>query len=279
MTDTAEYVFADLDGNEEVITANVIAENLLAQTDDQGHRYLMLDEILDVKTDKDAVPKERGLRVNRYGTTTRVRTLKGWHILACWKGGMTEWIELKDIKDSYPVEMDEFAVASQIQDKPAFAWWVPYTMKKRNRIISKIKSKYWQRTHKYGVRMPKSVKEAYEIDKENGNTLWAHAIKKEMANVGVAFSPSEEKNPHKLEKLGYQWINCHMIFDVKLGENFRHKARLVAGGHMTDILALMTYSSVVSRDSVRICLTLAALNDLKVLSGNIQNAYLTVPNK
>ena len=77
MTNTAEYVVADLDGNEEVITANMIAENLLAQTDDEGYNHLMLDEILDVKTDKDAVPKERGLWATHHGTTTRVRTLKG----------------------------------------------------------------------------------------------------------------------------------------------------------------------------------------------------------
>ena len=37
----------------------------------------------------------------------------------------------------------------------------------------------------------------------------------------------------------------------------------------------MTYSSVVSRDSVRIALTIAALNDLKVMACDIQNAYLT----
>ena len=279
MTDTAEYVVADLDGNEQVITANVIAENLLAQMDDEGYRHLRHDEILDVKTYKDAVPKERGLRVNHHGTITSVRTLKGWHVLARWKGGMMEWVELKDMKDSYPVEMAEFAVAYQIQEEPVFAWWVPYTMKKRNRIISKIKSKDWQKTHKYGVHMPKSVKEAYEIDKGNGNTLWDDAIKKEMANVGITFSPSEEENPHELEKLGYKWINRHMIFDVKLGENFRRKALLVTGGYMTDTPASMTYRSVISRDSVCICLTLTALNDLKVLSGDIQNANLTAPNK
>ena len=92
----------------------MIAENLLAQTDDKGCRHLLLDVILDVKADKDGVPKERGLRANQHGITTRVCTLKGWHVLACWKGGMTEWVELKDMKDSYPVEMAEFAVASQI---------------------------------------------------------------------------------------------------------------------------------------------------------------------
>ena len=40
-------------------------------------------------------------------------------------------------------------------------------MKKRRQIISEIKSKYCDRTHKYGVRVSKSVKEAYTIDKEN----------------------------------------------------------------------------------------------------------------
>ena len=29
---------------------------------------------------------------------------------------------------------------------------------------------------------------------------------------------------------GYQEIKFHMTFDIKMGENFRHKARIVAGG-------------------------------------------------
>ena len=50
---------------------------------------------------------------------------------------------------------------------------------------------------------------------------------------------------------------------------------MVAGGHTTVTPAALTYSSVVSRDSVRIIFLIAALNDLNVLSGDIQNAYLT----
>ena len=60
-----------------------------------------------------------------------------------------------------------------------------------------------------------------------------------------------------------------------MGENFRRKARFVAGGHTTDVPSALTYASVVSRDSVRIALTAAALNGLKVLACDIQNAYLT----
>jgi hypothetical protein len=52
---------------------------------------------------------------------------------------------------------------------------------------------------------------------------------------------------------------------------------MVAGGHVTEVPAVMTYSSVVSRESVRIALTLAALNDLEVKASNIMNAYLTSP--
>jgi hypothetical protein len=75
---------------------------------------------------------------------------------------------------------------------------------------------------------------------------------------------------------GYQQITCHMIYgDVKIGENIRRKARFVADSHKTKNLALMTYLSVVSRESVQIILTVAALNGLDILACNIQNVYST----
>jgi hypothetical protein len=40
---------------------------------------------------------------------------------------------------------------------------------------------------------------------------------------------------------------------------------------------MMTYASIVSRESVRITLTLTALNDLDVMMGDIENAFLTAP--
>ena len=82
-------------------------------------------------------------------------------------------------------------------------------LKKRDRIVSKIKSKYWIRTHKYGIKIPKTVKEAIQLDKENGNTLWWDALMKEMKNVRPAFEVFEgsaEDLP-----VGYQLIKCHVI--------------------------------------------------------------------
>jgi hypothetical protein len=45
-----------------------------------------------------------------------------------------------------------------------------------------------------------------------------------------------------------------MVFDMRLGENYRRKARLIADGHKIDTpTSAIIYLSVVSRDSVRMC--------------------------
>jgi hypothetical protein len=51
----------------------------------------------------------------------------------------------------------------------------------------------------------------------------------------------------------------------------------VAGGHTTEAPASLTYASVLSRESVRIALTMAALNNLEVKIGDIENSYLMAP--
>eukprot|EP00978_Attheya_sp_CCMP212_P004834 scaffold10631_cov58-Attheya_sp.AAC.2 len=97
-----------------------------------------------------------------------------------------------------------------------------------------------------------------------------------MKNVWIAF---EEYDGSPEELIGYEEITGHLVFDEKLGENFRRKACFCADGHKTGAPSLVTYSTVVSRDSVRILLTIAALNDLKILGADVQNAFLTAPNK
>ena len=193
-----------------------------------------------------------------------------------WKEGSGDWVSMKDLKESYPVTLADYAVANDLQAEPAFAWWIPYTMKKRTMIISKMKSsKYWERTHKYGVRVPRNVKEAFEIDDENSNTLWTDAIRLEMKNSRIAF---EEYDGQVEDLVAYEQISGHLIFDVKLSENFRRKARFVADGHLVETPASVTYSTVVSRDSVRILLLAAALNGLEVKGADVQNAFLSAKN-
>jgi hypothetical protein len=97
-----------------------------------------------------------------------------------------------------------------------------------------------------------------------------------MSNVRVAFEEYDGELTLDGKPKGYNFVSRHMVFDVKLGENYRRKARLVADGHKTDAPAsTFTCSSVVSCDSVRIALTIAALHDLDIFACDIQNAFLT----
>ena len=72
--------------------------------------------------------------------------------------------------------------------------------------------------------------------------------------------------------LGYKTIRVHLIYDVK--HDGRHKARLVADGHLTDVPNESVYSSVVSLRGLRILLVLAELNGIEIWGTDIGNAYL-----
>ena len=97
-----------------------------------------------------------------------------------WKDGSTTWVPMKDMKLSYPVQLSEYAVLTLIQEEPVFAWCVPHVLQKRNRIVSKVKPKYWICTHKFGLRVSKSVTETIAIDRENRDTFWRDVILKKM---------------------------------------------------------------------------------------------------
>ena len=158
LLDTRKFEVEYRGGTIEIIPANVIAENIMSQVDEQGYKQMMIDEIIGREKSRDAI-------VNTHGYTKvadkKPRTTKGWKLCIQWKDGSPSWVSLKDMKNEFPVETAHYAVKHQLQNEPAFTWWVPYVLRKQKRIIGKLKSNYWERTHKYGIMIPKSVKEAY----------------------------------------------------------------------------------------------------------------------
>jgi Reverse transcriptase (RNA-dependent DNA polymerase) len=71
---------------------------------------------------------------------------------------------------------------------------------------------------------------------------------------------------------GFKKIRVHIVYDVK--HDGRHKARLVADGHLTEIPSDSIYSGVVSLQGFRLVLFLAGLNELKLWATDIGDAYL-----
>ena len=283
LLDSRQYEVEFEDGSYDRYQANVIAENIYSQTDDEGRETLLLDEIYGHRKDGNAIPISRGHTLSSNGEPRRKITTAGWHIKVRWKDGSTDELPLSVVKESNPIELAEYATVAGIQEEPAFKWWVPHALRTRNRIIKKARvikktAKYWRTKSKFGIELPHSVEEAYALDDKNGNTFWRDALKKEMGNVKIAFRAHEKHTYEEVKKglapelKGYTEIECHVVFDIKL--DFTRKARFVAGGHKAEAPACMTYSSVVSRDSVRLAFMIAALNDLEVSSTDIGNAYL-----
>ena len=270
--DTRVYDVMFQDGTVKNYATNVIAENIYSQVDSEGFQHTLLEDIVGHRANDAAVSKQDAYVVTKRGQKKLRKTTVGWDIQVLWKDQSTQWIPLREIKESNPVEVAEYAVAERIDEEPAFKWWVPYTLRKRDRIIAAVNSRVKKATHKYGVKVPKTVEEAFRLDTANGNSLWRTAINKEMSNVMVAFDILEG---HESVPPGYTRATCHIIFDVKM--DFTRKARYVKDGHRTPDPEGSVYAGVVSRESVRIALTYAALNDIDITAADIRNAYLQAP--
>ena len=252
--------------------ANVIAESMYAQVDADGHSHTMLDSIIDHMKTSDAVERSDMFITTPSGTRRHRETTSGWKFLILWKNGTEEWIPLKLMKEYNPLEVAEYACARGIDNEAAFAWWVPFTLRKRDRIIAAVNTRVTKTSHKYGVEVPRSLKHAFDIDERNGNTFWRDAVNKEMGNLKVAFNIQHE-NPKPPP--GFEKASGHLVFDVCM--TLERKACWVKDGHLTPEPDWCTYAGVVSRESIRIALTYASLNGLDVFGADIQNAYLQAP--
>ena len=120
--DTRVYEVEFTDGGQVELGTNIIAECLYTQCDVEGKQFHLMEAIVDHKMTDDAVQKEDMYFMLR-GTQHMKRTTKGWMLCVQWKEKSTSWEKLSDMKESYPVEVAEYATAIGIQDEPTFAWW------------------------------------------------------------------------------------------------------------------------------------------------------------
>jgi hypothetical protein len=121
--------------------------------------------------------------------------------------------------------------------------------------------------------VPRTVREALELDRINGNTYWGDAIKNEVGTLVdmdcFEFHPSEYED--QLDE-DFQRTTPHIIFDVK--QDLRRKARLDAGGHLVEANEHDIYSSTVKGISVKLLHVIAHKRGLKQLCGDVGNAYI-----
>jgi hypothetical protein len=198
-----------------------------------------------------------------------------YNVLVQWEDGTETYEPLTIMRKDDPVTCAKYAKDNGLLDTPGWKSLnrITKNQKTYTRMLNqtKMKSERNGPIYKFGVRVPRHRGEAHALDKANGNTLWQDAIATEMSQLDDYGTFRSLGKGAPVPK-NYKRINIHCIFDVK--HDLRHKARCVAGGHMTQVSKDSVYSGVVSLRSLRIAILAAELNGLDVMVGDVGNAYL-----
>ena len=136
---------------------------------------------------------------------------------------------------------------------------------------AKLISYRGQPKYSFGIRVPRNHTEAVEIDLGNKNNKWKQAEQVELDQIDE-YEVLEDLGINGKAPLGYKLIKVHFVYGIK--HDGRHKARLVAGGHLTETPTYSVSSSVATLRGLRLILFVAELNNLKVWTTDVGNAYL-----
>ena len=101
-------------------SANMIADSIHNSVDLDGHRSRPFGEILNYYKTSNAVAITDATAVGQNGRRYQRKTTYGWNLIIGMRDGSEQWYHLKDMKESYHVQVAEYAVAKFIAKKPAF---------------------------------------------------------------------------------------------------------------------------------------------------------------
>jgi hypothetical protein len=201
------------DKAEEIITYNKMME------------YITKDEDSDImwKFKRIVFHEKKGSQVN---------------VLLEWENGEITSEPLKVVAADDPVTCAIYARDNDLLNQPG--WKRFKQIGKREKVFTrmvnqaKLRSYSTAPRYKYGFEVPRTYEQALHLDKRSDNTLWTDAATLELTQIDD-YDTFIDKGHHTKVKApdGYKKIRVHLIFDVK--HDGRHKVRLVANGHLTDI--------------------------------------------
>ena len=133
--------------------------------------------------------------------------------------------------------------------------------------------------YQYGYEVPRDYAHAVRLDKQNRNTKWQDAIRLKLKQL-EEYSVFIDHGIFHITTVppGYQIIKVHLDFAVK--HDGRHKARMVADGHLTQVPLNSVYAGVLSLGGLQLCLfVLGELNNMEAYATDIGSAYLESTTK
>ena len=206
-----------------------------------------------------------------------------YNVLVSWEDGTESYEPVDIVRKDDAISLAQYAVDNDLLDTEG--WKSLKRIAKNRKVLQRMLKQSVLAAKRYGsgrpvwmfgVQVPNNDVEADRLDIANGNTKWAESRKKELDQMDE-YSVFRDTGIGDLKPAGFKKINIRMIYSVK--HDLRHKARLVAGGHLTDPSEESNYSGVVSLRSLRILLTVAELNGMTTKVADIGNAYLEAYTK
>ena len=253
LIDVADGAYEDIMGYTEVCDA--IEEQAQQNEESENGEFCTYNEIVGHEGPlKPSDPKYKGSKYNL-------------HIE--WTDGSTTWEPMGIIIKDDPIECARYGYKHKLLNKPGWKQLKPFVNRHRNLIIKATKMKK-DEIFKFGVKVPRNPKEAFALDAINGNNKWKVATETEINKLDE-YEVFEDMGKGVPPPEGYQKIIVSIIYDVK--HDLRHRARMVAGGHLTPECN-DSYSGVISLRTLRLAILIGELNGLDIMVGDIQSAYL-----
>ena len=82
----------------------------MSQVESECNHYKVFTEMTDQNNDDSAIANVDGFIKYISGNLHRNRTTHGWKILVEWKDISADWVPLKELKQSNPLDMAEYYV-------------------------------------------------------------------------------------------------------------------------------------------------------------------------
>ena len=255
---------------------------LLSVNNDTSEEVITYNQLLDylAKDDNnDVVWKFKRIISHQGPISSKHPDYKGstYNIMVEWENGETTSEPLQIIAKDDPVTCAIYAKDTGLLDTPGWKQFksIAKREKKFTRTVNQAKLRSYNTAPKFknGYQVPKNYTEAVRLDERNGNQKWQEAINLELQQI-YEYDTFTDLGHHTSTSIptGYKKIRVHFVFDVK--HDGRHKARLVADGHLTEIPLESVYSGVVSLRGFRLVMFMAELNNLEFWATDIGNAYL-----
>mgnify|MGYP003449427917 FL=1 len=209
--------------------------------------------------------------------TNRSLNWKGskWNVLVRWDDGSETWEPLNVMIAQDPVTCASYAKRNDLVELPGWTSLRKYARRAKvlDRQIKQANMKAHRRApiYKFGVRVPRDHKEAVQLQEQQGHTKWTDAEAIELKQIDDYDTLRDTGKGTSLPS-GYTKIRVAFVYDCK--HDGRYKARLVAGGHLTEPDKDNSYSGVVSLKSMRLAMLVGEMNGLHSMVGDIGNAYL-----